>query len=206
MSTADKLIELQLIIEEIDKEISDCSFQEVNKYSSVQLSEIDNAIKRLEQSNYPVPDEFRVLKLNLLQKITVAQETEKLKAKLIEILKPYVTKYESTPVVIKRKYKRKTPKYYGHTLKDLINSGILKAGIKLFRDENKVHYEVMLKSNEELEYKLNEESLVFPSPSTAAQYFSGKPTNGWSWWKTKDEFGVIRKLDYFRQRYINNEA
>ena len=41
----------------------------------------------------------------------------------------------------------------------------------------------------------------YPSLSKAASSITGKPTNGWTFWKTKDKSGKLVSLDALRDRF-----
>ena len=100
-----------------------------------------------------------------------------------------------------------TKPFIGVTLKDVIVAGLLKAPLKLT-----VHYK-----GHDLEADLLPDGTVtfqgknYPSSSTAAEMargtITGRPmhTNGWTFWKYRDEDGKLVLLDAARQEYLKRK-
>jgi hypothetical protein len=103
---------------------------------------------------------------------------------------------------------RRAKPFVGVTLADVIAAGLLKAPLKLA-----VHYK-----GHNLEADLLPDGTVtfqgknYPSCSTAAELargtITGRPmhTNGWVFWKYRDEGGKVVLLDTARQEYLKRNA
>jgi predicted type IV restriction endonuclease len=120
--------------------------------------------------------------------------------------KAWDTRRKSRPAVESKQPKKSKP-FIGVTLKDVIVAGLLKAPLKLT-----VHYK-----NHDLEADLLPDGTVtfqrnnYPSSSTAAEIargtITGRPmhTNGWTFWKYRNEGGKLVFLDTARQEYLKRK-
>lgn len=108
----------------------------------------------------------------------------------------------------KKNQSGKTPKMLGISLKDVIDAGFLKAPLKLM-----VHYK-----GRDLEAQLQPDGTVtfqgehYKTCSTAAECARGTVTgrrmntNGWIFWKYRDQSGKLVVLDVARKEYLKRES
>ena len=83
------------------------------------------------------------------------------------------------------------------TLKNLLETGILKAGQLIYREYNSKRFEGKILAEGLIE--LNGKK--FPSPSGAASSITPNQVDGWGWWNTTDESGQRILLDNLREKY-----
>ena len=117
--------------------------------------------------------------------------------------KAWETRRKPRPASESKRPKQTKP-FIGVSLKDVLGAGLLKAPLKLT-----VHYK-----GHDLEADLLPNGTVtfqgknYPSSSTAAELargtITGRPmhTNGWTFWKYRDEGGKLVFLDTARQEYL----
>ena len=89
------------------------------------------------------------------------------------------------------------------TLSDLVEKGLLSADAALISDYGEGgHSAKLVTVDESIQIRLDggAES-CYPSLSKAASSITGKPTNGWTFWKTKDRSGKLVSLDALRDRF-----
>jgi hypothetical protein len=135
-----------------------------------------------------------------------AGEGEELPERSEAARKPWDTRRKSRPAVQPKQPKKSKP-FIGVALKDVIVAGLLTAPLKL-----SVHYK-----RHNLEADLLPDGTVtfqgknYPSSSTAAEIargtITGRPmhTNGWTFWKYRDESGKLVFLDTARQEYLRRK-
>jgi len=121
--------------------------------------------------------------------------------------KAWETRRKPRPASESKRTKQTKP-FIGVSLKDVIVAGLLRAPLKLT-----VHYK-----RHDLEAELLADGTVtfqgknYPSSSTAAEMARGTitgrpmPTNGWTFWKYRDESGKLVFLDTARQEYLKRKA
>jgi len=83
------------------------------------------------------------------------------------------------------------------TLKNLLDTGILKAGQLIYREYGGKQYEGKITAEGLIE--LNGKK--FDYPSGAASSITPNQVDGWSWWNTTDESGQRILLDNLREKY-----
>jgi len=88
------------------------------------------------------------------------------------------------------------------SLSDLIEKGLLGKDAVLTSEYQKGnHVARLVFSDEGVQVSLDADTAkCYPSLSTAAATITGKPTNGWTFWKTKDRTGSLVSLDTLRDR------
>ncbi len=85
------------------------------------------------------------------------------------------------------------------TLKMLLDTGILKAGTRLYAEsDNSIVANLSPDGN--IVLNINNEVIVKQSLSGAARAITGKSLNGWLFWSI-DESGVMQTLSFFRSKY-----
>lgn len=88
------------------------------------------------------------------------------------------------------------------TLKNLLDTGILKAGQLIYREYYGKRFEGKILSEGLIE--LNGKK--FDSPSGAASSITPNQVDGWSWWNTTDESGQRILLDNLREKYKQSHS
>lgn len=90
----------------------------------------------------------------------------------------------------------------GVTLKDLIQSGIIKSGTKLFSPTNNAIGQI--DDSGSITITINGKSQIFYSPSGAARAIEKKSINGWIYWQLIDSHSnSLENLSFFREKHLN---
>lgn len=89
------------------------------------------------------------------------------------------------------------------SLEDLVRRGLLGADAILTSDYQKGNHVARLVNSEEgIQVCLDSDTeRRYPSLSAAASSITGKPTNGWTFWKTTESAGSLVSLDILRDRF-----
>ena len=89
------------------------------------------------------------------------------------------------------------------TLSDLVDRGLLSTGAALSSDYGEGGHSAVLGSSPDgVQVQLDgDNERGYPSLSKAASAITGRPTNGWTFWKTKDRSGNMVSLDTLRDRF-----
>lgn len=85
------------------------------------------------------------------------------------------------------------------TLKMIIDSGILKSGIKVYSVTNEKNTGI-LNADGSITLEIKNEVRNFPFPSGAARAIENRSLNGWIYWTIK-ESNSYKELSYYRNLY-----
>lgn len=200
---------LQIIEEFLDKYTDEDLLAE--KVS--QLNNIEKIIRNLQRDNTAIPSELRELKLNLVNEADNWQEAKKRKPEIIGLLQNYIIRHTDNKInkVINKQEKRiiikpRVKKFSEQVeISDLLEAGILKKGVELYRTYKGHNFTAIIKDSGSIETQVNGKLEQFSTPSAAAVAVSNKSQNGWIWWYTSFE-GSKRELDYYRKKYLEQNS
>lgn len=196
---------LQIIEEYLDKYTDEGLLDE--KVS--QLNNIERTIRNLQKGNTTIPKELRELKLSLVNETDNWQEAKQRKPEIIGLLQNFIIKHadnklnkitnkQEKRIIIKPRVKKFSEQV---EISDLLEAGILKNGVKLYRTYKGQNFTAIIKDSGSIETQVNGKLEHFSTPSAAAVAVSNKSQNGWIWWYTSFE-GTKRELDYYRKKYL----
>lgn len=205
----DHIAQLKALLQNFQQEIAPYWDKESHKEKKAQLQSIEKTITNLQKNNTSVPDELRELKFKLLKELDQFKDAEAAKAELQELLAPF----QPTPKPNRKaKPRKKKPASSANnntlariTLKDLIDAQVLPVPMQLSKKYKGKQFNAVVTTEGKIEVPINNSLQTFDSPSAAAVALITKPTNGWTWWYTKDQ-PKNKTLDYYRQKLKNNEA
>jgi hypothetical protein len=88
------------------------------------------------------------------------------------------------------------------SLSDLVDKGLLSADATLTSDYGDGgHVATLVSTADGVQVQLGDDAgATYPSLSKAASAVTGRPTNGWTFWKTTDQAGRMVRLDELRDR------
>jgi hypothetical protein len=162
-------------------------------------------LKSIQKDNTPVPDMLRELKFQLIHELDKYKEAKEAQSLLSGNLQPYIIPAKGNNI---KKSKTSTPKKQISNnrivriiLADIIKSDLLIPGTALFRKYKNKRFEAIITKDGKLQMVLDGHTNYYTTPSGAAMAASGKPQDGWIWWKTVLNDKVI-ELDYYRKKFV----
>jgi hypothetical protein len=87
------------------------------------------------------------------------------------------------------------------TIKDLMDSGIVKSGQTIYGWHKGKKYEAIILFTGEIELAHTHDGSVYNSPSAAGKRILGHEIDGWTWWRTTGANGEECLLDELRKEY-----
>lgn len=180
-----------------------------------QLQAVNKAIEQLQRSSISIPDDLRNLKLKLSARDVTVSDTREIETRLkqVESLIQSLGRTMKKARAVRDRLKSKgrvsgTKKYYGITLLDLLQEGLLTT-------EDRLELQ-WLKKGPVLKGKLKADGTVMvktsdgwqphTSLSTAASRVAGRSLNGWKHWRRVNRDGTTTTLEAIRAQFINEEA
>lgn len=205
----DYIAQLKAILQNVQQEIAPYWDKESHKEKKAQLQSIEKVITNLQKNNTTVPDELRELKFKLLKELDLFKDADEVKLELQGLFAPFQVMpkpYRKAVSIKKGKVSENKQNTVSRiTLKDLIDAQVLPVPLQLSKKYKGKLFKASITSDGQIEITINDSLQTFDSPSAAAVALITKPTNGWTWWYTKDQ-PKNKTLDYYRQKLKNNEA
>lgn len=208
------IIQLNDILNRIEEYLNKYTDEDLLSEKVSQLNNIEKIIRNLQKDNTAIPSELRELKLSLVNEADNWQEAKKRKPEIIGLLQNFIIKHTDNKInkVTNKQEKRiilkpRVKKFSEQVeISDLLEAGILKNGVELYRTYKGHKFTAIIKDSGSIETQVNGKLEHFSTPSAAAVAVSNKSQNGWIWWFTSFE-GTKRELDYYRKKYLggNND-
>lgn len=204
------ITQLKVVLQEIEEYLDKYTDEDLLAEKVSQLNNIEKTIRNLQKDNTAIPAELRELKLSLVNETDHWQEAKKRKPEIIGLLHNFITKHadnkinkvtikQEKRIIIKPRVKKFTEQV---EISDLLEAGILKNGVELYRTYKGHNFTAIIKDSGSIETQINGKLEQFSTPSAAAVAVSNKSQNGWIWWYTSFE-GTKRELDYYRKKYLS---
>jgi ribosomal protein L31E len=205
------IIQLKEVLQFIEEYLDKYTDEDLLAEKVSQLNNIEKTIRNLQKNNTAIPAELRELKLNLVNETDKWQEAKKRKPEIIGLLQNFITKHTDYKInkvanklekriILKPRVKKFSEQV---EISDLLEAGILKNGIELYRTYKGHNFTAFIKDGGSIETQVNGKLEQFSTPSAAAVAVSNKSQNGWIWWFTSFE-GTKRELDYYRKKYLDD--
>lgn len=207
------ITQLNDILQRIEEYLDKYTDEDLLAEKVSQLNYIEKTIRNLQKDNTAIPAELRELKLSLVNEADNWQEANKRKPEIIGLLQNFITKHTDNKInkVTNKQEKRiiikpRVTKFSEQVeISDLLEAGILKNGVELYRTYKGQNFTAIIKDSGSIETQVNGKLEQFSTPSAAAVAVSNKSQNGWIWWFTSFE-GTKRELDYYRKKYLEQNS
>lgn len=180
-----------------------------------QLQAVNKAVEQLRRNGVPVPEDLRSLKLKLSSKDASGSENRETENQLkevealIEALGKILKAARSIRDRLKATGQTGGPKkFYGVTLLDLLQSGLISTDDRLelqWLKDGPTH-EGRVKPDGTIMAKGLGGWKQYDSLSTAASKIAEQSLNGWKQWRRVNRDGTSIALEDIRERYMNEEA
>lgn len=166
------------------------------KEKESQLKSVESTIVQLDKNQISIPDELRELKFRLLKELDEFVEAEMVVEEIRGLFVDFLPKGE---LINKQTNKKRTHNRRIY-LKDLIDSKVMTAPLKLYKRYKGNTYNAIINEKGLIKLLIDGEEHFFDTPTAATKAITNMGLNGWTWWNIEG-YPKHENLYHFRLKY-----
>jgi hypothetical protein len=206
-SLKEKLERIKSLLEEFNNQLNSSLGNPSKIEKETQLNQITKLTEKFDKLNTTIPNEIRELKFKLMNELDQYNEVEIIKNEFNKLLEEYLTDKKIKKYTAQKKSTLKVDRKISRNnrsnvqLIDLIDKGIIQPNTYIVREYKGNILSGKINVNGEIEFKHNNDTLIFKSLSTAAEKLTGRSISGWDWWRIKGD-PKSKSINFYRQKFL----